>query len=95
MMIARRGGAQRHQNLRDWPQRLGLGKYETAFRETEIDETILPNLTVAASAARPRPRIALHAAWNFRCAAYVGPGSFASYLALQLDFRFSSHAIKS
>jgi hypothetical protein len=24
---------------------LGLGKYEAAFRENEIDETVLPNLT--------------------------------------------------
>jgi len=29
-----------------WLRSLGLGKYEAAFRENEIDETILPNLTV-------------------------------------------------
>jgi hypothetical protein len=29
-----------------WLRRLGLGKYEAAFRENEIDETVLPNLTV-------------------------------------------------
>jgi class 3 adenylate cyclase len=28
-----------------WLRSLGLGKYEAAFRENEIDETILPNLT--------------------------------------------------
>jgi SAM domain (Sterile alpha motif) len=28
-----------------WLQRLGLGKYEAAFRENEIDETVLPDLT--------------------------------------------------
>jgi class 3 adenylate cyclase len=28
-----------------WLQSLGLGKYETAFRENEIDETVLPSLT--------------------------------------------------
>ena len=28
-----------------WLQSLGLGKYEAAFRENEIDETVLPNLT--------------------------------------------------
>jgi class 3 adenylate cyclase/predicted ATPase len=28
-----------------WLRRLGLGKYEAAFRENEIDETVLPNLT--------------------------------------------------
>jgi hypothetical protein len=29
-----------------WLRGLGLGKYEAAFFENEIDETILPNLTV-------------------------------------------------
>ena len=28
-----------------WLRRLGLGKYEAVFRENEIDETVLPNLT--------------------------------------------------
>ena len=28
-----------------WLRSLGLGKYEAAFRETEIDETVLPSLT--------------------------------------------------
>jgi hypothetical protein len=28
-----------------WLRSLGLGKYETAFRENEIDETVLPGLT--------------------------------------------------
>ena len=28
-----------------WLRGLGLGKYEAAFRENEIDETVLPNLT--------------------------------------------------
>ena len=28
-----------------WLRSLGLAKYEAAFRENEIDETILPNLT--------------------------------------------------
>ena len=28
-----------------WLRRLGLGKYEAAFRENEIDETVLPSLT--------------------------------------------------
>jgi SAM domain (Sterile alpha motif) len=28
-----------------WLRSFGLGKYEAAFRENEIDETILPNLT--------------------------------------------------
>src|SRR6516162_6999880 len=28
-----------------WLRSLGLGKYETLFRENNIDETVLPNLT--------------------------------------------------
>jgi hypothetical protein len=28
-----------------WLRELGLGQYEAAFRENEIDETVLPNLT--------------------------------------------------
>src|SRR6185295_13891333 len=28
-----------------WLRSLGLGKYELAFRENEIDETVLPSLT--------------------------------------------------
>jgi hypothetical protein len=32
-------------NVVVWLRSLGLGKYEAAFRENEIDETVLPNLT--------------------------------------------------
>src|SRR5438105_12876409 len=32
-------------NIVVWLRSLGLGKYEAAFRENEIDEAILPNLT--------------------------------------------------
>ena len=28
-----------------WLRSLGLGKYEAAFRENEIDQTVLPSLT--------------------------------------------------
>jgi hypothetical protein len=28
-----------------WLRNLGLGKYEAAFRENDIDETVLPGLT--------------------------------------------------
>jgi SAM domain (Sterile alpha motif) len=28
-----------------WLRSLGLGKYEAAFRENDIDETVLPDLT--------------------------------------------------
>ena len=28
-----------------WLRSLGLGKYEAAFRENDIDETVLPSLT--------------------------------------------------
>jgi len=32
-------------DLGDWLRSLGLGKYDAAFRENEIDETVLPSLT--------------------------------------------------
>ena len=32
-------------DLGGWLRGLGLEKYETAFRENEIDETVLPSLT--------------------------------------------------
>jgi hypothetical protein len=28
-----------------WLRSLGLGQYEAAFRDNEIDDTVLPNLT--------------------------------------------------
>jgi hypothetical protein len=31
--------------LGDWLRSLGLERYEAAFRENEIDDTVLPNLT--------------------------------------------------
>jgi class 3 adenylate cyclase/predicted ATPase len=35
----------RHMDVVIWLRSLGLGKYEAVFRENEIDETVLPNLT--------------------------------------------------
>jgi len=32
-------------DVRDWLRSLGLERYEVAFRENEIDETVLPSLT--------------------------------------------------
>jgi class 3 adenylate cyclase len=32
-------------DLGDWLRSLGLGQYEAAFRENEIDDTVLPSLT--------------------------------------------------
>jgi class 3 adenylate cyclase len=32
-------------DIGDWLRKLGLEQYETAFRENEIDDTVLPNLT--------------------------------------------------
>ena len=32
-------------DIGDWLRSLGLERYEGAFRENEIDETVLPNLT--------------------------------------------------
>ncbi len=34
-----------------WLRSLGLGKYEAAFRNNEIDETVLPELTAEDSKA--------------------------------------------
>jgi hypothetical protein len=55
-----------------WLRSLGLERYETAFRENEIDDTVLPNLTAedlkdlgvgivgtAASCSMPSPSCAL------------------------------------
>jgi hypothetical protein len=52
-----------------WLRSLGLGKYEAAFRENDIDEAVLPSLTAedlkelasrpsrtAASSSMPSPR---------------------------------------
>ena len=33
-----------------WLRSFGLGKYEAIFRENDIDETVLPNLTAEGSA---------------------------------------------
>ena len=32
-------------DLGDWLRKLGLERHEAAFRENEIDDTVLPNLT--------------------------------------------------
>ncbi len=32
-------------DIDSWLRSLGLGKYEAVFRENDIDETVLPNLT--------------------------------------------------
>ena len=32
-------------DLGDWLRKLGLERYEAAFRENEIDETVRPSLT--------------------------------------------------
>jgi SAM domain (Sterile alpha motif) len=32
-------------DIGDWLRSLGLERYESAFRENEIDETVLPSLT--------------------------------------------------
>jgi hypothetical protein len=37
--------SRRHLDIVVWLRSLGLGKYEAAFRENEIDETVLPSLT--------------------------------------------------
>jgi SAM domain (Sterile alpha motif) len=39
-----------------WLRSLGLGRYEAAFRENEIDETVLPSLTAEEPFAHDRQR---------------------------------------
>ena len=44
-MICSKAKRGRPMDVMVWLRSLGLGKYEAAFRENEIDETVLPNLT--------------------------------------------------
>jgi hypothetical protein len=46
-------------DLGAWLRSLDLGKYEAAFRENEIDETVLPNLTAEDLERARRGRIFL------------------------------------
>ena len=43
--MRRRRAPERHDGHRDWLRRLGLERYEQAFRENEIDWALLPKLT--------------------------------------------------
>ena len=44
-----------------WPRSLGLGKYEAAFGENDIGETVLPNLRACgASFVDPKRRNGEH-----------------------------------
>jgi hypothetical protein len=53
-----------------WLQRLGRGKYEAIFRENEIDETVLPDLTAEDLRELGEPRWATAASCSTRrCAA--------------------------
>jgi class 3 adenylate cyclase/tetratricopeptide (TPR) repeat protein len=38
-------GSGRHMDIQAWLRGLGLGQYEAAFRDNEIDDTVLPTLT--------------------------------------------------
>ena len=40
-----------------WLRSLGLGKYEAAFRENDIDETVLPGLTHETLNSLASPRL--------------------------------------
>ena len=42
-------------NIVVWLRSLGLGQYEAAFRDNEIDETVLPNLTAEDLKDTPHP----------------------------------------
>ena len=44
-MIAKRGWSDGDMDVGGWLRRLGLERYEAAFRENEIDETVLSSLT--------------------------------------------------
>ena len=44
-----------------WLRSLGLERYEAAFRENEIDDTVLPTLTASLKKTRNRWRI-----WTLR-----------------------------
>ena len=54
-----------------WLRSLGLGKYEAAFRENEITETVLPSLTERGPEGtwRRGPRTPPYAARCYRCSA--------------------------
>src|SRR6476619_311557 len=45
MMSASTDGGATVMDIVVWLRSLGLGKYEAVFRENEIDEAVLPNLT--------------------------------------------------
>src|SRR3984885_10418511 len=58
-------------DLESWLRSLGLGKYEAVFRENDIDETVLPNLTAedlkelgVASLGHRRKLLDATAAWR-------------------------------
>jgi SAM domain (Sterile alpha motif) len=52
-----------------WLRSLGLGKYEAAFRENDIDETVLPSLTHETLKERHSSRASAEAARRNRCSA--------------------------
>ena len=43
--MVRRAIARERMDLGGWLRSLGLERYETTFRENDIDETVLPGLT--------------------------------------------------
>ena len=54
-----------------WLRSLGLGKYEAVFRENDIDETVLPNLTAEDLKELDRvARAPSQATRCYRCAAH-------------------------
>jgi hypothetical protein len=61
------------------PRSLGLGKYEAAFRENEITENVLPNLTaedlkeLGVAALRPYVARCHNGAFRSRCGHSVCP----------------------
>ena len=62
-----------------WLRSLGLGKYEAAFRENEIDETVLPKLTARGPQGAWRLIVwsSPQAAGRYRCSAHRVSGQDA------------------
>src|SRR5271156_620311 len=43
--LSRQSGSEEAMDIGEWLRNLGLGQYESAFRDNEIDGEVLPNLT--------------------------------------------------
>ena len=83
-----------------WLRSLGLGKYEAVFRENDIDETVLPNLTAEdlkelGVASLGHRRKLLDAIAALRADTNPAPAATASPVALDASPRTPPSAAKS